>query len=192
MAILNEEADMAEGVTVVTVDYVGLDQDWDSILEVCLSAVATQPWLREEKPSANEFGLQLGRHSGREGFRAVKAMTSTGEVIGFAYGYGVAKGLVFPDLVAKAIGALKSEQYLTDCFTVTELVVRPEWRNKGIGSDLLGKLLAESGRSRAVLSVREDNAAIEFYQARGWKPILTGFRFPGGTAPFSIMAKQLG
>ena len=75
---------------------------------------------------------------------------------------------------------------------ISLLYLRPEYRNRGLGVQLLGRAVAKYrklGRRAIRLHVAEDNkAAVAFYRANGFEELS---RVPGAQAPLLLMEKKL-
>ena len=58
-----------------------------------------------------------------------------------------------------------------DCLRLIEFTLAPEWRNRGIGTDLLRALLNEAhgGKVPMRLSVGKNNPAVSLYQRHGFQ-----------------------
>ncbi len=67
----------------------------------------------------------IATHVRRPGFRAVASLTSEGHLAGFGYGYLGASGQWWHDQVHRALDAPTRTRWLTHCFEVVELHVRP-------------------------------------------------------------------
>ena len=79
------------------------------------------------------------------------------------------------------------------CGWVSLLYLRPEYRSRGLGVQLLGRAVAKYrrlGRRAIRLNVASDNPhALAFYQANGFKELS---RAPGAKAELLLMEKSLG
>jgi ribosomal protein S18 acetylase RimI-like enzyme len=94
-------------------------------------------------------------------------------VVGFAYGYAGAYGQWWTDRVAEVLaGGQRAEWLDVPHFEVVELHVRPEQHRRGIGTHLLGELLARQPHDRAILTAREQSTqARTFYAKHGWQEL---------------------
>ncbi len=151
-----------------------------------------RPEVRVLWPEASRHRIDeiLPRHAGRQGFRAVVDLETTGMLAGFAYGYRGAPGQWWHDLVAEALGPLASERWLPPGhFELVELHVRRGLWGRGIGGRLHDALLAaEPGP--AVLSTQQDNKrALSLYAGRGWQVIVPEIDFGAGYPPFCVLGR---
>src|SRR3954453_19872453 len=67
----------------------------------------------------------IGAHVRRPGFRAVATLTAEGQVAGFGYGNTSGPGQWWHDQVRSALDDTARHAWLSDCFEVVELHVRP-------------------------------------------------------------------
>jgi ribosomal protein S18 acetylase RimI-like enzyme len=164
----------------------------DRLVEVYRSAFAAPPYGVDEGEVAS-FATKLVRHVRREGFRCCVAQdSSTGRIIGFAYGYTSRPGQWWRDIVAEAMDPQSRERWLSDAFEFVELGVMPEFQGKGIGGRLHDALLDRLPHRTAVLSTaRQDTPAQRLYRHRGWLVIVPELFFPGSELPYIIMGKEL-
>jgi ribosomal protein S18 acetylase RimI-like enzyme len=153
-----------------------------------LAAVA-DAWEGADRQRLQEI---LPRHARREGFRFLGALTGSGRLVGFAYGYHGAPGQWWHDVVAGAMDEQTRKQWLAaGHFELTELHVHRDHRRRGLGGRLHDELLAPIRAPAAVLTVRPDNAAaLHLYRGRGWRLIIPSLRFPGGSV-MDVMGLEL-
>jgi ribosomal protein S18 acetylase RimI-like enzyme len=128
-------------------------------------------------------------HLERRGLVAVAAVDETsGDLVGFGYGYLGRRGEWWHDVVVRALGRDTAKQWLTDAFELAELHVDPARHGRGIGRRILERLLAESGGTTVVLSTHDrDSPARALYRSVGFVELLTDFVFPGSTEVYVIM-----
>jgi GNAT superfamily N-acetyltransferase len=163
----------------------------DAWVEVYRAAFSGPPYERTER-EVLEFGRALPLHLGRAGFRAALARGEDGRAVGFAYGYLSVPGQWWHDNVAASLGRAAAREWLGDAFQLTELAVRPEFQGRGLGKGLHDALLAGVTAPRAVLSTLDTRTvAFEMYLARGWAPLLRGFRFPGVARLYAVLGKVM-
>ena len=95
------------------------------------------------------------------------------DVVGFAYSYTGAYGQWWTDRVAEALTGDQRAEWLDEPhFEVVELHVRPDRQRHGIGTRLLGDLLARQPHDRAILTARERSTqALSFYAKHGWREL---------------------
>lgn len=71
-------------------------------------------------------------------------------------------------------GAMKGFGYVDDNIPEFSISLYKEYRNKGIGTSLMKRMLQflkEKGYEKASLSVQKDNYAVKMYQALGFEII---------------------
>ena len=134
----------------------------------------------------------IERHLRTGGVRGVAAVEREC-LLGFGYGYHGAPGQWWHDVVRSALDPAEADRWLGDCFEVVELHVRPRAQGRGLGRRLLHELLATATERTSALSALDDPElpARRLYAAEGFRPLLTGFRFPGGTKPFAVLVRDL-
>jgi ribosomal protein S18 acetylase RimI-like enzyme len=134
-------------------------------------------------------------HVHRPGFRAVATLSDDDELVGFGYGYRSAAGQWWHDQVASALRRSERATWLTDCFELVELHVRPEAQGKGLGADQLSALLANLAQRTVLLSTPEadevTSRAWRLYRRFGFSDVLRRFQFPGDDRPFAILGRRL-
>src|SRR5919107_205052 len=119
----------------------------------------------------------IGAHVRRPGFRAVATLTTDGQLAGFGYGYTSGPGQWWHDQVRSALDETARKQWLSDCFEVVELHVRPTAQGHGVGARQLRALLAMADGKTVLLSTPEADEQ----KSRAWR-LYRRFRF-GGRAP---------
>jgi ribosomal protein S18 acetylase RimI-like enzyme len=166
-------------------DRVELSSHCDEVLEVYAAAM--------EVPTATartRKGILLS-HLDRTGLRAVAALQGE-ELVGIAYGYVGQPGQWWHDHVSAALTREQSSTWLSSAFEVCEFHVRPECQGRGLGRDLLDRLLTDTGTATAVLTTPDhETRARRFYRADGWLDLLVGLRFPGDPRSFAVLGKPL-
>jgi ribosomal protein S18 acetylase RimI-like enzyme len=137
----------------------------------------------------------IATHARRPGFRAVATLTKEGHLVGFGYGYTSAPGQWWHDQVRAALSEPARTTWLTDCFEVVELHVRPPAQGHGLGARQLQALLTMAGGSTTVLSTPEADEATSrawrLYRRFGFVDILRNFRFPGDERAFAVLGREL-
>jgi ribosomal protein S18 acetylase RimI-like enzyme len=149
--------------------------------------------LPRASPTRDEFGrTRLRRHSARADFRFLGAFAGE-ELVGFVYGYTGAPGQWWYDRVAGALDGEARRRWLDPGhFEFTELAVRPDAQDRGVGSRLHDRVLEDLPHERALLSALADNArVVAFYRHRGWETVLERLRFEPGRPEFTIMGRTL-
>ncbi|WP_030488942.1 GNAT family N-acetyltransferase [Micromonospora chokoriensis] len=137
----------------------------------------------------------IATHVRRPGFRAVASLTSEGHLAGFGYGYLGASGQWWHDQVHRALDAPTSKHWLTHCFEVVELHVRPPAQGHGLGAGLLRALLGMAEGDTVLLSTPEadeqTSRAWRLYRRFGFVDVLRDFHFPGDERPFGVLGRDL-
>ncbi|GIJ21375.1 acetyltransferase [Micromonospora lutea] len=137
----------------------------------------------------------IATHVRRPGFRAVASLTSSGHLAGFGYGYVGATGQWWHDQVWRALDQATRQRWLTDCFEVVELHVRPPAQGHGLGAGQLRALLTMAEGATALLSTPEadeqTSRAWRLYRRFGFVDVLRDFRFPGDERPFGVLGREL-
>lgn len=137
----------------------------------------------------------VATHLRRPGFRAVATLTTDGAVVGFGYGYSSAPGQWWHDQVRGALDQPAREAWLTDCFEVVELHVRPAAQGHGIGGRQLAALLSMATAATTLLSTPEADEATSrawrLYRRFEFVDVLRDFHFPGDARAFAILGRQL-
>ncbi len=137
----------------------------------------------------------VAAHLRRPGFRAVATLTTEGDVVGFGYGYTSTAGQWWHDQVRAALDEAERKTWLTDCFEVVELHVRPTAQGHGIGSHQLKALLTMAEAGTALLSTPEaderTSRAWRLYRGFGFVDVLRRFHFPGDERAFAVLGREL-
>jgi ribosomal protein S18 acetylase RimI-like enzyme len=137
----------------------------------------------------------IGSHVRRPGFRAVATLTAEGRLAGFGYGYTSAAGQWWHDQVRSALDEPSRGYWLTGCFEVVELHVRPVAQGHGVGARQLRALLAMADGKRVLLSTPEadelQSRAWRLYRRFGFTDVLRDFIFPGDERAFAILGREL-
>ncbi len=108
-------------------------------------------------------------HRARNGFDLLITREDE-KVAGIVWGYVGDHGQYWTDLAAGSLSPDVAAAWLGDHFEVVELIVRPAYRRRGVGRQLLAGILERSDRSRALLSVDAVNVpARSLYESMGWE-----------------------
>jgi GNAT superfamily N-acetyltransferase len=136
----------------------------------------------------------IATHMHRPGFRAVATLDDTGRLIGFGYGYCSESGQWWHDQVAAGLRREIRKQWMTDCFEIVELHVRPPAQGFGIGARQLTALLRTQPGSRTLLSTPEadesTSRAWRLYRRFDFVDVLRHFYFPGDNRPFAVLGRS--
>ncbi|MGK5684614.1 GNAT family N-acetyltransferase [Actinoplanes sp. URMC 104] len=137
----------------------------------------------------------MGAHVRRPGFRAVATLTTDGRLCGFGYGYTSGPGQWWHDQVRANLGEQARRRWLTSCFEVVELHVRPAAQGHGVGARQLRALLAMAEGETVLLSTPEadeqKSRAWRLYRRFGFSDVLRHFIFPGDERAFAILGRDL-
>jgi ribosomal protein S18 acetylase RimI-like enzyme len=137
----------------------------------------------------------VAAHAGRPGFRAVATLGEYGSLLGFGYGYTSSAGQWWHDQIRASLRRDTGKTWLSDCFELVELHVRPSEQGHGIGERQLRSLLAGVERRTVVLSTPEadenTSRAWRLYRRFDFVDVLRDFYFPGDDRPFAILGRAL-
>jgi ribosomal protein S18 acetylase RimI-like enzyme len=135
----------------------------------------------------------VATHVHRPGFRAVATLDDGGRLIGFGYGYLSEDGQWWHDQVRARLPRDARKAWLTDCFEVVELHVRPTAQGLGVGAAQLTALLRMQPGSRTLLSTPEADEtasrAWRLYRRFEFVDVLRQFYFPGDARAFAVLGR---
>jgi GNAT superfamily N-acetyltransferase len=143
--------------------------------------------------AAADRRLHVGHHFTRTDVRVVAALDPTGRLVGFTYAVPGRPGNWWHDVVTSALPGPIARQWFSDTVEIVELHVLPSAQGRGLGRALLRAALDASTERTAALSALDDPAlpARHLYTAEGFSPLLTDFRFPGGSTRYAVLVKSL-
>jgi ribosomal protein S18 acetylase RimI-like enzyme len=135
-------------------------------------------------------------HMLRADWRCVAALDQDDAMVGIAYGYRGAKGQWWHEQVRRGIversGPEFADLWLDDYFELTEVHVRPAAQGRGVGEDLLRRLLADVPSGKVLLSTPEGpSRAWRLYYRVGFTDVLRNYRFTGDPRPFGVLGRTL-
>lgn len=137
----------------------------------------------------------MAAHTARPGFRAVATLDDDGTLLGFGYGYTSMSGQWWHDQVRNAMRPDSRSAWLSDCFELVELHVRPGAQGRGIGQRQLRALLADAAYRTVLLSTPEadetTSRAWRLYRRLDFVDVLRGFIFPGDDRAFAVLGRGL-
>ncbi len=148
------------------------------------ATVFAEPPYRERADAAQRFRRWLGEELGEPGFELVGAVDD-GELVGMAYGYGMAAGRWWSDAVEPPPVAVAGVAK----FVIMEWAVLSRRRGTGLGRTLMDTLLAGRAERYASLCANPAAPAHDIYLRWGWQP--AGRTESGHSPPMTIMVKQL-
>jgi ribosomal protein S18 acetylase RimI-like enzyme len=167
---------------------VDLARRLDDVVAVYGEAMGYRPELLEARRG------YIATHVRRPGFRAVATLASDGRLAGFGYGYTSAPGQWWHDQVRTAL-AEPERWWLTDCFEVVELHVRPAAQGHGVGARQLRTLLGMAVERATLLSTPEADErasrAWRLYRRFGFVDVLRNLHFPGDDRAFAVLGRCL-
>jgi GNAT superfamily N-acetyltransferase len=134
-------------------------------------------------------------HASRPGFRAVATLADDDTLLGFGYGYTSTPGQWWHDQIRASLRRDTGRSWLSDCFELVELHVRPSEQGHGIGHRQLLSLLNGVPHRTVLLSTPEadekTSRAWRLYRRFGFVDVLRDFYFPGDDRPFAILGRAL-
>jgi ribosomal protein S18 acetylase RimI-like enzyme len=137
----------------------------------------------------------VAAHAQRSGFRATATLGDADELLGFGYGYTSGPGQWWHDQVRAALRRDERKAWLSDCFELVELHVRPDAQGHGLGQRQLEALLDGVPNATVLLSTPEADErasrAWRLYRRLGFVDVLRDFYFPGDDRPFAILGRTL-
>jgi ribosomal protein S18 acetylase RimI-like enzyme len=145
------------------------------LVDVYRAAMGAAPF-HETEVEAGFFAEELAGELEEPGFRCWVASDGD-QVVGFAYGYEThevpSEG--WYGLVREAVGPHAVERWLEGQFAVVWIAVRPEQRGRGLGRQLLERLLEGATTERAWLITHDlDTPARRLYRSLGFRELGRG------------------
>lgn len=135
-------------------------------------------------------------HLGKAEFRAVATIDDDGQrLLGFGYGYHSAPGQWWHDQVSAALTEGDRGRWLSSCFEIVEMHVRPQAQGHGLGQAQLVYLLSLTHDRTALLSTPEADEsasrAWRLYRRNGFRDVVRRLMFPGDPRPFAVLGRDL-
>jgi len=135
-------------------------------------------------------------HMLRAEWRCVGAFDQDDRLVGIAYGYRGAPGQWWHEQVRRGVveqsGAQLADRWLDDYFELTEVHVLPASQGRGIGEELLRRLLGGVRSGKVLLSTPEGpSRAWRLYYRMGFTDVLRHYRFTGDPRPFGVLGRLL-
>ncbi|MBQ1021760.1 GNAT family N-acetyltransferase [Micromonospora sp. D93] len=121
--------------------------------------------------SEDRYRRQLELHLQRAGWELVTA-TVHGALVGYIYGFPLPPQTRWWEGIHEPVPAGFTEEDGTRTFALSELLVCPAWRRRGIAAALHDKLIEGRAEPRTTLLVRPDNAVAQMaYSSWGWSKV---------------------
>ncbi len=153
-------------------------------------------------------------HTRRAGWRAVAAVDVAGgdarppsedqlraaPLLGVGYGYRGSPDQWWQQQVRRGLHhfGLPSEEVsrlMNDYFELTELHIHPRAQGRGLGEELVRRLLSERSEANVLLSTPEiggePNRAWRLYRRLGFADVIRGYHFSGDPRAFAILGRAL-
>ena len=163
---------------------------FEGAIRVYREAFSRPPYSDRER--AGEVRTRIhAEHRPREGFAALAAVHSTGNVIGLTYGHHGGPGQWWHDTVRANIPIDLADRWLADSYEVVEVAVDPAYQSLGIGRALIAGLLDHRPEATCLLSTRTDSRAHNLYRRLGFEEIAR-MRFSEHGYLFYVLGKRLG
>ncbi|MDG4803827.1 GNAT family N-acetyltransferase [Micromonospora sp. WMMD980] len=121
--------------------------------------------------SEDRYRRQLDAHMTRAGWTLVTA-TADGQLVGYIYGFPLPPETGWWAGIEQPTPTGFTEETGRRTFAVSELLVRPQWRRRGVARALHDQLLSRRAEDRATLLVDPENAvARRAYDSWGWQHV---------------------
>jgi ribosomal protein S18 acetylase RimI-like enzyme len=137
----------------------------------------------------------LATHLHRPQFQAVATLGDDDELLGFAYGYHSQAGQWWHERVREALTEDERQRWLSSCFELVELHVKPSAQGQGLGEAQLRALMAEVPDRVTLLSTPEADEqasrAWRLYRRLGFADVVRRLMFPGDPRPFAVLGHTL-
>ncbi|AVT40175.1 GNAT family N-acetyltransferase [Plantactinospora sp. BB1] len=140
------------------------------------SAVYAEPPYEEGPDEVAGFAARLPEESSRPGFTLVAAEDGP-DLIGAAYGWTMSPGVWW----SRADTAPAPEILSAAKLAVMEWIVHPDHRRRGIGAELMRRLLVGRPEAWATLASDPRSLARRLYEQAGWRKVGTS-HLPWGPA----------
>lgn len=129
------------------------------------------------------------KHAQRAGYRCVGAWQAE-RLVGYAYGMTTQPGSWWDTWVRPALADVGSAEVLDDAFELCAVFVDPPSHGRGVGRELVGRLLDGLDHPRTVLTTQGGlNPARGFYRALGFTELPAEVRHDG--VPFVVLTADL-
>jgi ribosomal protein S18 acetylase RimI-like enzyme len=143
----------------------------DEITDLYLTVYSEPPYSETADDAADFRDRQFPNRAQRDGFRMVTARAGE-ELVGFVFGHTLPADTGWWSGLLEPAPPEFTKETGDRSYAVIELVVRPDWRRRGVAAAMMKALLADRPEERAVLLVRPDApAAVATYAAWGWRRV---------------------
>lgn len=141
--------------------------------------------------SEDRYRRQLAGHMQRDGWDLVTA-TVADDLVGYIYGFPLPVETRWWGGIQEPIPAGFTDEDGKRTFAISELMVAPGWRRRGIAKSLHDELLGGRTEERATLLAEPDNTPAQAaYRSWGWQKVTT-LRPGWDHAPtYDVMVKQV-
>ncbi|MFB4158473.1 GNAT family N-acetyltransferase [Geomicrobium sp. JSM 1781026] len=154
-----------------------------------MSQLYDDVWNSSESSTIQE---RMKLHYEYEGFLGLQVIGPKDELYGFVYGYTSKPGQYYHERLKSNLPSPVYEQWLSSCFELSELVVHPSARRKGVARYLLEHITTVVRHDTAILTTQEANKkARALYEQLGWQTISETFYPSSLLEPYVIMGKNL-
>ena len=140
---------------------------WFGQLVELYAVVYAEPPYQEGPEQVVRFAEHLPRNTARPGFTLVTA-DRDGELVGAAYGWTMPAGKWWSNAES---GPPPAEVRDVDKLAVMEWIVHPGYRRRGVGGQLISRLLADRPETWATLASDPRSAARAIYHRMGWRQV---------------------
>lgn len=140
---------------------------------------AAEPQASSPFYSRDRFLERLDRYRAGRGFTLITARDTSGALVGFFYGYVLPPGARWWAPLEPRPPAELIEETGYRTFAINDMVVRPDWRRRGLAREMHARARAVHSGKRFTLTVRPDNTpARTAYLAWGYRILGTQQPFP--------------
>jgi ribosomal protein S18 acetylase RimI-like enzyme len=146
--------------------------------------VFAEPPYREGPEQVQEFLTYYTEDSAKPGFAVVTARED-GTLVGFTYGTARAPGKWWPGCDKPPPPAIMDGP----SFAVYEWAVDKRYRGRGIGRELMTRILAHRPEQWATLTVNPAADAYRIYLRAGWRRVSMSYR--DNTPPMVVLIRQI-
>ncbi|MGH3916406.1 MAG: GNAT family N-acetyltransferase [Pseudonocardiaceae bacterium] len=146
----------------------------DEITELYLHAHQETDQDNEPLYHQDAFLTRTRNQTQRDGFTIVWARSHRTDLVGFCFGVPLGEGQWWTGNASPPPPQILAAPK----FAVIELIVRHDWRGRGLGRHLLDELLRERPEQYATLTTRTNTPARRIYAQWGWEQVGTAQHTP--------------